>query len=92
MELKVKAQEKMQKIGIYAGTYRYIMLPELYTSLSHIKVIREATLRSALAKASSVTLLIIEYKKIPPAVLSQNQRGDLSLFKERLIKFSYLGY
>ena len=34
MTLKVKAQEKLQKIGTYAGKYRYIMMPELYTSLS----------------------------------------------------------
>ena len=32
MALKVKAQEKLQKIGTYAGKYRYIMMPELYTS------------------------------------------------------------
>ena len=31
MALKVKAQEKLQKIGKYEGTYRYIMMPELYT-------------------------------------------------------------
>ena len=31
MALKVKAQEKLQKIGTYAGKYRYIMMPELYT-------------------------------------------------------------
>ena len=34
MALKVKAQEKLQKIGTHAGKYRYIMMPELYTSLS----------------------------------------------------------
>ena len=39
MALKVKAQEKLQKIGTYAGKYRYIMMPELYTSLSQDKVI-----------------------------------------------------
>ncbi len=32
MALKVKAQEKLQKIGTHAGKYRYIMMPELYTS------------------------------------------------------------
>ena len=40
MALKVKAQEKLQKIGTYAGKYRYIMMPELYTSLSQDKVIK----------------------------------------------------
>ena len=37
---KVKAQEKLQKIGTHAGKYRYIMMPELYTSLSQEKVIK----------------------------------------------------
>ena len=48
--LKVKAQEKLQKIGTYAGKYRYIMMPELYTSLSQEKVIKEAALRSGVSK------------------------------------------
>ncbi len=50
MALKVKAQEKLQKIGAHAGSYRYIMMPELYTSLSQEKVIREAALRSGVSK------------------------------------------
>ena len=50
MALKVKAQEKMQKIGTYAGKYRYVMMPELYTSLSQDKVIKEAALRSGVSK------------------------------------------
>ena len=50
MALKVKAQEKLQKIGTYAGTYRFIMMPELYTSLSQDKVIKEAALRSGVSK------------------------------------------
>ena len=50
MALKVKAQEKLQKIGTHAGTYRYIMMPELYTSLSQEKVIKEAALRSGVAR------------------------------------------
>ena len=50
MALKVKAQEKLQKIGKYEGTYRYIMMPELYTSLSQEKVIKEAALRSGVNK------------------------------------------
>ena len=40
----------MQKIGTYAGKYRYIMMPELYTSLSQDKVIKEAALRSGVSK------------------------------------------
>ena len=50
MALKVKAQEKLQKIGTYAGKYRYIMMPELYTSLSQEKVIKEAALHSGVSK------------------------------------------
>ena len=50
MALKVKAQEKLQKIGKYEGTYRYIMMPELYTSLSQDKVIKEAAMRSGVSK------------------------------------------
>ena len=46
MALKVKAKEKLQKIGTYAGKYRYVMMPELYTALNQDKVIREAALRS----------------------------------------------
>ena len=50
MALKVKAQEKLQKIGTHAGKYRYIMMPELYTSLSQEKVIKEAAMRSGVSK------------------------------------------
>ena len=48
--LKVKANEKLQKIGSFAGTYRYIMAPELYTTLNQEKVIKEAALRSGISK------------------------------------------
>ena len=48
--LKVKANEKLQKIGTFAGTYRYIMMPELYTTLNQEKVIKEAALRSGVSK------------------------------------------
>ena len=50
MALKVKANEKLQKIGKYADTYRYVMQPELYTALSQDKVIREAALRSGVSQ------------------------------------------
>ena len=46
MALKVKAREKMQKVGTFAGKYRYVMMPELYTALNQEMVIREAALRS----------------------------------------------
>ena len=50
MALKVKAQEKLQKIGTYAGKYRYVMMPELYTALTQDKVIKEAALRSGVSR------------------------------------------
>ena len=50
MALKVKAKEKLQKIGKYAGTYRYVMMPDLYIALSQEKVIREAALRSGVSQ------------------------------------------
>ena len=50
MALKVKANERLMKIGIYAGSYRYVMAPELYTSLDQKKVIREAALRSGVSQ------------------------------------------
>ena len=46
MSLKVKAREREIKVGKYAGTYRYVMLPEIYSTLAQEKVIREAALRS----------------------------------------------
>ncbi len=50
MTLKVKAVERLQKIGTYAGTYRYILAPELYSSLNQDKVIKEAARRSGVSK------------------------------------------
>ena len=48
--LKVKAIEKLQKIGKYEGTHRYVMQPEMYAQLAQDKVIREAALRSGVSK------------------------------------------
>ena len=50
MALKVKAQERLQTIGTYKGEYRYVMAPELYTSLSQDKVIREAAIHSGISQ------------------------------------------
>ena len=50
MALKVKAQERIQKIGKYAGSYRYVMMPDLYIALTQDKVIKEAALRSGVSK------------------------------------------
>ena len=50
MPLKVKAKEQYQNVGKYADTYRYVMMPELYTALSQDKVIKEAALRSGVSR------------------------------------------
>ncbi len=51
MALKVKAVERLVKFNKNdAGTYRYVMKPELYSSLSQEKVIREAALRSGVSR------------------------------------------
>ena len=50
MALKVKAKEQYQNIGKYAGTFRYVMMPELYTALAQDKVIKEAALRSGVSR------------------------------------------
>ena len=50
MALKVKAKEREFKVGKYAGEYRYVMVPELYSALSQDKVIREAALRSGVSE------------------------------------------
>ena len=50
MSLKVKAKERLFKVGKYAGEYRYVMMPELYSALSQDKVIREAALRSGVSE------------------------------------------
>ena len=50
MSLKVKAKEKLQKIGKYADSYRYVMMPELYSTLTQDKVIKEAALRSGVSQ------------------------------------------
>ena len=50
MSLKVKAKERLFKVGKYADTYRYVMQPELYSALAQSKVIREAALRSGVSE------------------------------------------
>jgi len=50
MSMKVKAKEQLQKVGTYAGKYRYVMVPELYTPLTQDKVIKEAALRSGVSR------------------------------------------
>ena len=51
MALRVKAVERLLKFDKEsAGKYRYVMKPELYTSLDQKKVIREAALRSGVSQ------------------------------------------
>ena len=53
MALKVKAVEKLLKFNKDEndpGVYRYVMAPELYTSLNQKKVIKEAALRSGVSQ------------------------------------------
>ena len=51
MALKVKATERLVKFSkTDEGTYRYVMLPELYTALNQEKVIKEAALRSGVSR------------------------------------------
>ena len=50
MALKVKAREQYQNVGKYADSYRYVMMPELYTALTQDKVIKEAALRSGVSR------------------------------------------
>lgn len=50
MALKVKAKEREFKVGNFAGKFRYVMNPELYSALTQSKVIREAALRSGVSE------------------------------------------
>ena len=50
MAIKLKAKETLQRIGDYAGQYRYVLSAEIYNKLSDSKVIQEAALRSGISK------------------------------------------
>ena len=51
MALKIKAREKKLKFSKESeGEWRYVMQPELYSSLTQSKVIREAALRSGVSE------------------------------------------
>ena len=51
MALKVKAVERLLKFDKEsAGKYRYVMKPEMYSTLSQAKVIKEAALRSGVSQ------------------------------------------
>lgn len=50
MAIKLKAKETLQRVGDYAGQYRFVVNTELYNKLSESKVIQEAALRSGVSK------------------------------------------
>ena len=51
MALRVKAKEKLLKFSKQSeGSWRYVMVPDLYSSLAQDKVIREAALRSGVSQ------------------------------------------
>ena len=50
MALKVKAKEREMKVGKNPGVFRYVMLPELYSTLDQDKVINEAAIRSGVTE------------------------------------------
>ena len=51
MALKVKAVERLLKFDKEsAGKYRYVMKPEMYSTLTQAKVIKEAALRSGVSQ------------------------------------------
>ena len=53
MALKVKAVERLLKFSNDPkdpGVYRYVMKPEMYSSLNQTKVIKEAALRSGVSQ------------------------------------------
>ena len=50
MALKVKAVERLLKFDKEsAGKYRYVLKPEMYSTLSQAKVIKEAAMRSGVS-------------------------------------------
>ena len=58
MAMKVKAVEKLLKFDKNsAGVYRYVMSPEMYSSLSQKKVIKEAALTAALTALGTTSCM-----------------------------------
>ena len=52
--MKVKAAEKLLKFDKNsAGVYRYVMSPEMYSTLNQKKVIKEAALRSGVSQGGT---------------------------------------
>ena len=75
MALKVKAVERLLKFDKEkAGKYRYVMKPEMYSSLSQAKVIKEAALRSGVSQG----------------VMPQGQVTDIAAFESKLFPTLFL--
>ena len=52
MAIRLKATERMLKVGPNAGKYAYILSTEFYSSLTESKVIEEAAMRSGISKGA----------------------------------------
>ena len=52
MGIKVKAVERLLKVGKDAGKYRFMMQAEIYNTLSTQKVIHEAAVRSGISEGA----------------------------------------
>ena len=52
MAIRLKATERMLKVGPNAGKYAYILSAELYSALAESKVIEEAALRSGISRGA----------------------------------------
>ena len=69
MAMRVKAVEKLLKFDKNsAGVYRYVMSPEMYSSLNQKKVIREAALRSGVSQGVKAGLITSRRIIFTPAV------------------------
>ena len=52
MAINLKAREQKQFVGKYAGEYRFVMSPEIYSRLTERKVLSEAAMRSGISQGT----------------------------------------
>ena len=50
MAINLKAKETLIQVGDLKGTYRFVLVTEIYGKLSAAKVIKEAALRSGISR------------------------------------------
>ena len=50
MSINLKAKETLIQVGDLKGTYRFVLVTEIYGKLSAAKVIKEAALRSGISR------------------------------------------